>query len=117
MCKGWHVVPNGLAPNWCRTIYLPVLYDLDTSCGSPPPVQQVLAKCSGQLGGEGGLLKGEVRCIDQDLIPYVGQLEFTNVPIKGWIIDPDTHGLLDGPCGVVHLPTQYGKAVHTGVMT
>ena len=35
---------------------------------------------------------------EQDLIPYVGQLEFANVPTEGWIIDPDEHGLFDGPC-------------------
>ena len=31
----------------------------------------------------------------------MGQLEFANVPVKGWIIDADVHGLLDGPGGVV----------------
>ena len=47
----------------------------------------------------------------------MGQLELANVPIKGWIIDPDVHGLLHGPCDVVCLPTQYGKVVHTDMMT
>ena len=30
----------------------------------------------------------EVRDIEQDFIPSVGQLELTNVPAEGWIIDP-----------------------------
>ena len=37
----------------------------------------------------------EFRGIEQDIIPYVGQLELANVPIEGWIIDSDAHGLLD----------------------
>ena len=44
------------------------------------------------------------------------QLEFANVPFKGWIIDPDEHSLLDGPSGVVCLPADYGEIVHTDVM-
>ena len=53
----------------------------------------------------------------QDLFPHVGQLDFANVPIKGWIIDPDVHGLPDGPLDVVCLSTHYGKVVHTDIMT
>ena len=42
----------------------------------------------------------------QDLIPYVEQLELVYVPIKGWIIGPDVHGLLDGPGNIIaSLPT------------
>ena len=55
----------------------------------------------------------EGRGVKQDLMPNVGQLEFANVPIKGWIIDPDIHGLLDGPNGIVHLPAHCGEIVHT----
>ena len=29
--------------------------------------------------------------------PIHGKAELANVPIEGWIIDPDVHGLLDGP--------------------
>ena len=57
------------------------------------------------------------RGIEQDLISYVGQLEFTNVPIEEWTIDPDVHHPFDSPCNVMHLPTHYGKNVHTSVMT
>ena len=57
------------------------------------------------------------RGIKQDSIPHVGQLEFANVPIEGWIIDPDVHGLLNGPCDVVCLPTYYGEVFHTRMMT
>ena len=59
----------------------------------------------------------EGRGIKQDLIPYLGQLEFANDPIQGWIIDPDVYGLLDGPCDVVHLPTHYEEVINPDVMT
>ena len=29
----------------------------------------------------------EVRDVEQDLIPHVGQQVFANVPIEGWIFD------------------------------
>ena len=45
----------------------------------------------------------------------MGQLEL--VPIKGWIIDPDVPGLLDGPSNTVWLPNHYGEIVLTDVMT
>ena len=46
----------------------------------------------------------EVKCIEHNLIPFVGQLELVNVSIEEWIIDPDVHGLYDGSCNVMHLP-------------
>ena len=49
----------------------------------------------------------EGRGIEQDLIPYVGQLELGNVPVEGWSIDPDVHDLLYGLCDVC-LPSHYG---------
>ena len=68
--------------------------------------------------GRERLFKVEGGGIQQDLsIPYMGQLELDNVPIKVWIIDPDVHGLLYGSFGVVHLPTYYGEVVHSDVMT
>ena len=30
-------------------------------------------------------------------IPNVWQLVLAQIPIKGWVINPDEHGLLDGP--------------------
>ena len=48
-----------------------------------------------------GLFTLEVRGVKQDLTLYMGQLEISSVPVEGWIIDPDMHGLLDGPCNVV----------------
>ena len=45
----------------------------------------------------------EGRGVVQDLIPDMGQLVFAKVPVEGWIIDPDEHSLLDGPCNAVHL--------------
>ena len=67
-------------------------------------------------GWEGGLLKLEGRGIEQDLIPYLVQLEFTNVLIEEWIIDPDAHGLLDGSY-VLPLPTHYGEVINTDMIT
>ena len=49
------------------------------------------------------LFKFELCGVKQDLIPYVGQLVLPNVPVEGWVIDPDKHGLLDGPCDVAGL--------------
>ena len=56
----------------------------------------------------------EGRAVLQDLIPTVGQLEHVYVSIKGWIIDPDVYGLLDGPGDLVYLSTHY-DAITRGV--
>ena len=64
-----------------------------------------------------GLLEVEIRDIEQDLIPYVRQLVLADVPIEGWIIDSDVHGLLDSSCDVVCLPTHNGEVVNPGMMT
>ena len=113
-------MPNGLAPNvWCRTSYLPVLYAVDTRCTVPCPL------CDRRRCGlsvvdsrvEKGVCLSLREVIEQDLLPYMGQLKLAYVPIEGWIIDPDVQGLLDGSCDVVFHPTYYGKVVHTEVMT
>ena len=59
----------------------------------------------------------EFRGIEQDLIPYVGQLKLPNVPIEELIIDPDVHSLIDGTCDAVHLPTHNGEVFLPGMMT
>ena len=46
---------------------------------------------------QGGPFEVEVRNVEQDLIPDVGQLVLSNVPVMGWIIDPYEHSLLDSP--------------------
>ena len=46
----------------------------------------------------------------------MGQLELDTVPNEGWTIDPDVCSLLDGPCDVVELPTNYRGAIPTDVM-
>ena len=72
---------------------------------------------AGAMGNWSGvLLKVEGRCIKQDFIPYVGQLDIANNPTEGWIINLDVHGLLAGSCDVVSLPSHYGKVIHPGVM-
>ena len=63
------------------------------------------------------LLEMEGRAVLKYLIPNVGQLEHAYVSIKGWIIDPDVHGLLDGHGDLVYLSTHYGEIVHTDAMT
>ena len=48
----------------------------------------------------------EVKGIKQGLIPYVGQLwNLLMFLVKGLIIVPDVHNLLDGSCDVLCLPT------------
>ena len=59
----------------------------------------------------------EGRGVLQVLIPYLWQLELAYVTIKGWIIDPDVHSLLDGHGDVLCLPTHYGEIDHTDGMT
>ena len=49
---------------------------------APCITKEVRAMCGGQLHGEGGSFKVEGRGTDQDLIPYVEQLEPANVPIE-----------------------------------
>ena len=68
-------------------------------------------------GATGGCyLRGRGRGAEQDLIPYVGQLELANVPVTGWSIDHYVNGLLYGP-SVMHLPIHYEEIVPTDVMT
>ena len=59
----------------------------------------------------------EGRAVKQDLTPNVWQLEFVDVPVKGWIIILHVHVLLYVPIDVVHLPTHHGASVHTDMMT
>ena len=46
----------------------------------------------------------------------MGQLEWANVPVKEWIIDPDVLGHLGVPSDGVCLPAHYGEIVHTNAM-
>ena len=84
----------------------------------PAPLcnRRMQAKCSGQLEWGRRLLEVESRGIKQDFIPYVGQLELANVPIEGWIIDPDEHGPLNDPWDVLWLPTFCGEVFYPSVM-
>ena len=90
----WREIPGAksVAPNCrCRTTYLLVVYDVDTSCVAPPLVWQEGCRKSvvGNFVWKMGLGKAESRDVKQKLIPYVGQLAFAKVPIEGWITDPD----------------------------
>ena len=46
------------------------------------------AMCSEHLELWKGLMKLEVRGVEQDLIPYIEQLKLPGVPVEGWIIGP-----------------------------
>ena len=106
-----------MAPNCsCRTTYLPNVVSYSQNC-EPLPTLGVWTICSELLELWKGLLKLEVRGIEQDLIPYVRQLELPTVPVEEWAIHPDLHGHLDGPCDVVQLPAHIGEFFHPDMMT
>ena len=46
----------------------------------------------------------------------MGQLEFVQNVIEGWIINPNEHGLLDSPGNAMCLPTISGETVHSDVV-
>ena len=101
---------------WCRTIYVPFLLGVDTFCAAFCPLC-CWERCGLSVVGKWvGFFKVDGRSIKQDLIPHVGQLELANVPIEGWIIAFDAYDHQYGPCDVLHLPINYGEAVHTDVM-
>ena len=45
------------------------------------------------------------------------KLVFSYVTFEGWAIDPDAHGLLDGPSDAMYLPLYNGEAVYTDRMS
>ena len=58
LCKEWHLVPNGLAPNcWCRNTHIPVLYDVDTGCVAPFTLCKMIG-CVGQVQWVGQVGEG-----------------------------------------------------------
>ena len=42
----------------------------------------------------------------------MGQLIFPNIPVEGWVICPDKHGLLDHPGDAICLPLHDGETIH-----
>ena len=42
------------------------------------------------------LFELQIRGVEQDIIPYVGQCVLSNVPIERCIIQPYVHSLLEG---------------------
>ena len=42
----------------------------------------------------------------------MGQLVFPQIPIEGWVIDMDDHGLLDGPGDAMCFSAYNGEEVH-----
>ena len=53
----------------------------------------------------------------QDLIPYMQKLVFSYIPVEGWMIDLDLHGLLDGPSDAMCLPSYNKETVCTDRMS
>ena len=56
------------------------------------------------------------RGVLQDLIPDMGQLEFAQIAIEGWVINPYEHGILDGSGNAMCLPTHNGEIFNTDAM-
>ena len=45
------------------------------------------------------------------------KLVVSYVPVEGWVINSDVHGLPDGPSGAICLPSYDGEAGHTDGMS
>ena len=41
------------------------------------------------------------------------EVVFPNVPVQGWVVDPDEHGFFDGSCHIVIFSAQDLEIVHT----
>ena len=108
-------MPKWMAPDcWCCKIpCLPIVVVEDS-------VWVSLCYLSCWHGGTckvGDLFQVEVRSVIQDLIWYVEHMVLPNVPVKGWIIGPYVHSLLDGPGEGMQLSTHSGEIVQLGMMT
>ena len=53
----------------------------------------------------------------QNLIPYMRQMVFAYVLIKGWIVDPNVYSFLNQPHEVLILPPHYTEVIKCSVMT
>ena len=98
---GWIGIPMGRWPyQWDKIVCAPHLYHGEGGW----PI----------YGGNGGTRLSEVEWLGvlQNLIPNVGQLVFPQVPVKGWVIYMDKHGLLDGPGDTMCLPVHNSEAIH-----
>ena len=114
-CHIWHI-QCVKSDTWCQRGFGILLVQdhtdqccwCNTGCATPAPCtpEGGGAKCVGVTVGV--LLKLEDRVVEHSIIPNVGQLKLANVPVKGWIIDLDVHGLLCGPYDILHLPSYYG---------
>ena len=94
------MVPNGLAPNLVQD-HIPTSIAPSCLCDMGKYGLNMMGNWVGR-----GLFKVEDRAVEQDCIPYGGQTELSNLPIKGQIIVPDVQGLLDDPLKLwTFLPT------------
>ena len=110
------MVPKESWASPCVGPYLPELLVYCDLCDLIPPVWQNGVWAHFVRIAEEMLLEMEGRGVKQSLIPNMGQLKFANVPVKGWIIDPDVHGLFDGSSGVLYVCAHCGEIVHADVM-
>ena len=46
-----------------------------------------------------------------------GSWYLPNIPVEGWIINPQEHSLLDGPSNGMCLPTHNGGIIQFGMMS
>ena len=106
---------GGLAPSWYRTI-------LTSAVGITQVVQSFPLCGRGRSGPSVGAIEGcylrwRVWVLSRTSSHMWGNWELASVPVKGWITDPDIHGLFYGSSGVVCLPIHHGEVVHTNVIT
>ena len=45
----------------------------------------------------------------EEVVPYVWELVLPQVPVEGWVLNADEHGLLNGPGLVVNFIVHYVK--------
>ena len=53
----------------------------------------------------------------QNLIPYVWQMVFVNILVKGWIINSDIQSLFYGSQEVLTFSSHYFKVVNSDIVT
>ena len=75
-----------------------------------------VGKCTGKPIELYGLFEFEVWGIEQDLIPYMGQLVLSKVSNEEWCINLYAYNLLDGLCDVVQFSTHNGEIVYIGLV-
>ena len=63
-----------------------------------------------------GYLDEVMMCLVGPHPTYV-EVVLSHVPVEGWVINSDVHGLPDGPSGARYLPAYDSQAVHSDRMS